>query len=80
MWKIKYFLFDIIYFHVLPLSTSYHNAGGKVKHELRITSYKFRYASYGFRFTSYEFKSTSYEVKSTSYLLKSTKYEFKSKS
>ena len=31
----------------------------KVKHELRVTSYKFKSTSYEFKFTSYEFKSTS---------------------
>ena len=31
----------------------------KVKHELRVTSYKFKSTSYEVKFTSYEFKSTS---------------------
>ena len=33
--------------------------GGKVKYELRVTSYKFKSASYEFKSTSYEFKFTS---------------------
>ena len=53
---------------------------GKVKHELRVTSYKFKSTSYEFKSTSYEFKSMSYEFKSTSYKFKYTTYEFKSTS
>ena len=53
---------------------------GKVKHELRVTSYQFRYVSYEFKLTSYKFKSTSYEFKTTSYEFKSLSCEFKSTS
>ena len=62
-----------------PLLTA-NTFGGKVKHELRVTSYKFKSTSCEFNFTSYEFKFTSYEFKSTSYNFKSTSYEFKSTS
>ena len=45
---------------------------GKVKHELRVTSYKFKSTSYEFKSTSYEFKGMGYEFRSTSYVFKST--------
>ena len=59
-------------FSILVLSVKKHNSNsGKVKHELRVTSYEFKSTRYDFKFTSYEFKSMSYEFKSTSYKIKS---------
>ena len=46
--------------------------GGKVKHELRVTSCEFKSRSFKLKSTSYDFKSTSYEFKSTSYEFKFT--------
>ena len=36
---------------------------GKVKHELRVASYKLKSTSFEFKSTSYEFKSTTFEFK-----------------
>ena len=49
---------------VNPIVTTYINTTliirrGKVKHELRATSYEFKFTNYEFKFTSYEFKFTS---------------------
>ena len=49
-----------------------HHSCGKVKHELRVTSYEFKSTCYEFKSTSYKFRYTSYEFKSTSYEFKST--------
>ena len=50
------------------IAHNYHiyHLSGKIKHELRVTSYEFKSTSYEFKSTSYEFKSTSYKFKSTS--------------
>ena len=46
--------------------------GGKVKHELLVTSYEFKSTNYEFKSASSEFKFTSYEFKFTSYEFKCT--------
>ena len=73
---------------VLSIKKFYSNKlGGKVKHDLCVTSCQFKstrqefqFTSYGFEFRSYEIKSTSQKSKSTSCKIKSTRWEIKSAS
>ena len=47
---------DMVIFIILLLSLSSHISKGKVKHELRVPSYKFKLTSQEFQSTSYEFQ------------------------